>query len=89
MPQKRAAKRYLRKSETNRLRNIERTGKVKQAVRKFKTALTAKNGEEAKSSLKDLHSVLDKAAKTKLIHPNKAARRKSRLTKAMNKALKA
>jgi len=85
MPQRLAAKRALRKSKRNNSRNIALTGKVKQAVKKFKSDLTAKNAAEGKTSLQALHSVLDKAAKKSLIHPNKAARQKSRLTKALNK----
>lgn len=89
MPQRRAAKRALRKSERARVHNIILTGKMKQAVKKFKTALAAKNNAESKKSLQELYTVLDKAAAKKLIHPNKAARQKSRLTKALNKTAKA
>jgi small subunit ribosomal protein S20 len=85
MPQKLAAKRYLRKSDKKHLRNIERTGKVKQAVKKFQSALTAKNTTESKTSLQQLHAIIDKAASKKLIHRNKAARQKSRTAKALNK----
>lgn len=48
----------------------------------FKKAVASKDAEFAKS----VESQFDKAAKTGVIHPNKAARKKSRLAKAMAKA---
>lgn len=39
-------------------------------------------------NLKQVSSTLDKAAKTKLIHPNKASRLKSRLSKLIATAAK-
>ena len=85
MPQKRAAKRYLRKSATNRARNIATSNEVKTAIKKFKKAIEAKNKDEAKGSMQIAYSKLDKAAKRSKIHPNKAARQKSRLAKALNR----
>lgn len=47
---------------------------LKKLIKKAKTTKSAKN-------LQAVFSALDKAAKVKLIHPNKAARLKSRLSK--------
>ncbi|MBU1998057.1 MAG: 30S ribosomal protein S20, partial [Candidatus Omnitrophica bacterium] len=41
---------------------------------------------EAKSFLVKVFSVLDKAAKKKVIHPNLASRKKSRLAKSLSKS---
>ena len=49
-----------------------------------KKVLATKNTED----LKKVSSALDKAAKKGVIHKKAAARRKSRLTKAVNKATK-
>ena len=43
-------------------------------------------GLEADAAVSEAFTKLDKAAKAKLLHPNKAARAKSRLNKALNKA---
>jgi small subunit ribosomal protein S20 len=86
MPQRLAAKRYLRKSLKNRERNLNVTNTLKNTIKKFKKAVTAKNDAESATTLSEAYKKLDKAAKTHLIHPNKAARLKSRLTKALNKS---
>ena len=86
MPQRLAAKRYLRKSLKNRERNLSVTNTLKNTIKKFKNAVTAKNADESTATLSEAYKKLDKAAKTHLIHPNKAARLKSRLTKALNKS---
>ncbi|MDP9483935.1 MAG: 30S ribosomal protein S20, partial [Chloroflexota bacterium] len=43
--------------------------------------------ETAATALADAHAALDRAAKAGAIHPNAAARRKSRLTRKVNAAL--
>ena len=86
MPQRLAAKRYLRKSLKNRERNLGVTNALRNTIKKFKKALTAKNAAESATTLNEAYTKLDKAAKTHLIHPNKAARLKSRLTIALNKS---
>jgi ribosomal protein S20 len=46
-----------------------------------------KNAETSvdQASLKEAASILDRAARKKVIHPNKASRMKSRLAKAVQK----
>ena len=58
--------------------------RIKTATRKYKEAVEAGNKELAQPLLKDLISLLDKAAGKKLIHKNAAARKKSKLQKAFN-----
>jgi small subunit ribosomal protein S20 len=55
-------------------------------VRKVREAVAAGSVDEAQSSFKEATRKLDKAGANKLIHPNKAARLKSRLSKAIKKA---
>ena len=45
-------------------------------------------GGEAAPAVRDATSMLDRAAKKGVIHPNNAARRKSRLTKQLNQSEK-
>ena len=85
MPQRLAAKRYLRKSLRNRERNLNIMDGVKNAIKKFKKAAAAKDNAQGAAALNEVYKKLDKAAKRCLIHPNKAARQKSRLSAALNK----
>lgn len=74
MPIIRSAIKKVRKDKTRTARNQKRKTTIKALLKKAKTSKSAKDIQAA-------FSALDKAAKVKLIHPNKAARLKSRLTK--------
>jgi small subunit ribosomal protein S20 len=80
MPQRKSAKRELKKSLKRRQLNLARKKAIKEAIKIYKKALKLKNLEEAKTALNQVYKVLDKAASKKVIHPKKAARKKSRLT---------
>ncbi|HHV45170.1 MAG TPA: 30S ribosomal protein S20 [Firmicutes bacterium] len=80
-----SAKKRIRVAERRRLRNKSVRSAVKTAIRKFRTALQ-NEPENARVYLDRAISLLDKAATKGVIHPNKAARNKSRLTKAYNQA---
>jgi len=86
MPQRRTAKKDLRQSKKRRQRNLLVERKVKSALKKLKKALEAKDAKLSQQSLNEVYKVLDKAAKKRIIHPNKAARKKSRLSKLVNKS---
>jgi small subunit ribosomal protein S20 len=60
---------------------------VKTSVAKAEQLISAKDIEAAKSEVIKAASALDKAAKKSIIHPNQAARRKSRLMRKLNKAV--
>jgi len=68
------------------LRNLKIKQALKKTLKKFFGLLSAKNAEEAKKFIKQVFSQLDKAAKKKIIHPNTASRKKSRLMKRLAKA---
>ena len=86
MPQRRAAKKALRQNKKRRQRNLLLAQKVKAAVKKFKKAVESKDSKLGQQSLNELYKILDKAATKKVIHPNKAARKKSRLSKLLKKS---
>ena len=50
-------------------------------MKSIREALIAKDGKAALEELVKAESVLDKAARRNIIHPNKAARKKSQLRK--------
>jgi len=60
---------------------------VKTSVAKAEQLISAKDIEAAKSEVTKAVSALDKAAKKRIIHPNQAARRKSRLMRKLNKVV--
>ena len=58
---------------------------IKTAVRKVLELANAGQQEELKSALSKAYQLCDKAVSKGILHKNTAARKKSRLTKAINK----
>ncbi len=79
MPRHESAKKALRKSE--KLRQVNRAAKSRLRT-VFKAALTEKDAAKKAQHIKEAFSVIDKAAKRKLIPKNRAARLKSRLSRS-------
>jgi len=86
MPQRRTAKKDLRQNEKRHQRNLLTKQKIKTAIKKLKKSVSANDTSAASQLLKEVYKVLDKAAAKKTIHRNKAARKKSRLTKLVKSA---
>ncbi len=86
MPQRKCAKEELKKSITRKQHNISRKRTLKEAIKAYKQAVEANNIEESRNALKKVYTTLDKAAAKKVIHPRKAARKKSRLSSLLNTA---
>lgn len=86
MPIKKAAKKYMRVTAKNTLRNKVVTGVIKSAIKKTREAVTAGNVKEAQEWLKTAVKSLDKAAQKKIIKKNTAARKKSRLNALVKNA---
>ncbi len=86
MPIIKSAKKALRQSKTRKVRNVQKKKKVKRVLKKIGRFLDEKKTKEAKSILPQMYKLLDKAAKTGLIKKNTAARKKSRITKLINKS---
>ncbi len=85
MPIIKSAKKALRQSETRKARNVQKKKKIKKTFKKIRKFLDEKKVKEAKSILPQIYKLLDKAAKTGLIKKNTAARKKSRVTKLVNR----
>jgi small subunit ribosomal protein S20 len=80
MPITRSAKKALRVSDKKHAVN-ERTKKLlKEGVKKIEKLVLAKKWKEAKASLNEAYSAIDKAAKNNVIKKNTASRKKSRLS---------
>lgn len=73
MPLIKSAIKKVRKDKVRTARNRKREQGLKSLIKKSRISKSSKDLQAA-------FSALDKAAKVKLIHPNKAARLKSRLS---------
>lgn len=78
MPILKSAIKKVRKDKLRTSRNKKRGVALRSLIKKVRISKSAKD-------LQAVFSSLDKAAKVKLIHPNKASRLKSRLSKAITK----
>ncbi len=85
MPRRRTSLKKSRQDKKRHLRNLKIKQQLKKTIKKFQVLLSAKNITEAKALVGKVFSQLDKAAKKRIIHPNAADRKKSRLMKALGK----
>jgi small subunit ribosomal protein S20 len=85
VPRIKSAKKRMRQTKVRTAANKTQRSALRTAVKKARTAAPA----EAAEALKGAESLLDRAGRKNLVHRNTAARTKSRLAKAANKAAKA
>lgn len=83
MPIKKAAKKYMRVTERKTEKNRKIKGAFRSAMKATKEAVAKADSTKATEYLKKSLKALDKAAEKNVIHKNTAARRKSRLNKAV------
>jgi small subunit ribosomal protein S20 len=88
MANTKSAIKRIKTSEKRHQRNMAVKSATRTYVKKARTAIGQKPAE-AQEDLTAAISALDRAAKKGVIHPNNAARRKSRLMKRYNQATKA
>ena len=81
MPQHKSAAKRVRQSERRRQRNVAKHSRMKTAIKKVQNAPDKKTATE---ELKKTVSILDRMAVKGLIHKNKAANLKSKLTKEVS-----
>lgn len=72
-------------AERNRLRNVAMKSSIKTAVKKVLELSTSEDKEALQAALSNAYKLCDKAVSKGVLHKNTAARKKSRLTKALNK----
>lgn len=89
MPRRKSSLKSKRADKKKHLRNTRVKQALKKALKQFQALLNAKNIDEARKAMVQVYSQLDKAAKKKIIHPNKASRKKSRLAHRLAKGNKA
>lgn len=71
-------------AERNRQRNVAVKSAVKTRIKRVHEAMAGDDQALSADLLKVAISAIDRAARKGILHPNTAARRKSRLVKALN-----
>lgn len=84
MPNIKSAKKRMRSNAKKAEVNTLVTSSMKTAIKKFEKEVKAGNIEAASNNLNIAMQRIDKAVVSGLVHKNKAARLKSRLTKMKN-----
>jgi len=85
MPITKSAKKALRQNIKRRKGNLVYKKKMKDLIKEVRSLVLEKKIEEAKKLLPQVYKILDKSAKVGIIKKNTAARKKSRITKLVNK----
>ena len=81
MPHTRHAKKTLRQNEKRRQANKTKRSAMRTYVRRVQAAAEAGDKEAALRDLPIAQKHIDKAAKSRVIHPNAASRQKSALAR--------
>ncbi len=84
-----SAKKRILVAERNHQRNMAFKSAIKTAVKNTLTLAKAKeqDQEAIKNALSQAYKLCDKAVSKGILHKNTASRKKSRLTKAINKLM--
>ena len=82
-----SAQKRIRVAAKKQARNKHIKTSTKTAIKKLNVAVGAGDAEVTKATLVQAIAAIDKAASKGVYHKNTAARKKSRLTKMVNKAV--
>lgn len=85
MPITRSAKKALRQNLKRKKRNLWYKKRVKTLLKEFQSLIQTNKKEEAKKLLPNIYKIIDKAAKVGVFKKGAAARKKSKLTKKLQK----
>jgi small subunit ribosomal protein S20 len=83
MPNTASAKKRMRQDAVRRARNRSTKSSLRTQLRKVRETIAAKKADESVTEFRTLVKKLDQAAASKVIHPNRAGRTKSRLSRAI------
>ncbi|MCR4881415.1 MAG: 30S ribosomal protein S20 [bacterium] len=86
MPNIKSAKKRVLVAERNHAKNVAVKSRIKTAIRRVLEALKD-NTEKVQELLNNAYKTIDKSVSKGVLHKNTAARKKSRLTKFVNKTL--
>lgn len=85
MPIKHAALKQIRKDHKRQERNQSMRSELRTLTKRLVSLLTSQKLDEARAQMRLLAKKYDHAASKGIVHPNTAARYKSRLTRQLNK----
>lgn len=80
MANSKSATKRIRQNRRHQERNRQQRSRLKTAI---KNVLSAEDGDSATEAFKRASALLDRFGTRKLVHPNKAARKKSQLAKVV------
>ena len=80
-----SAKKAIRQNQKRRESNLVYKNNIKGLLKEVNGLVSAKKAKEAKALLPKIYQALDKAAKVGVIKKNAASRKKSRITKFVEK----
>ena len=86
MPNTKSAKKHLKQSIKRNARNKSVKSRLRNEMKNVRTAITAGKLEDAAKEIVTAQTILDRAASRGVIHKNKAARLKSRMSKNLKAA---
>jgi small subunit ribosomal protein S20 len=76
-----SAEKRARQDTERRARNVAQRSRVRTSIKKVVSTIKAGDKDQAAVALKEATPVIDSMARKGIIHPNKAARHKSRLAR--------
>jgi len=85
MSKTKSTKKAWRQSLKKRTHNLFYKKKIKTLLREVRNLVFQKKIEKAKKLLPEIYKILDKAVKEKVIKKNTADRKKTRITKLINR----
>ena len=88
MPNTKSSAKDLRQTKKSTQRNTRTKSNIKSLMKKIDKAITSGDKTKLGELVKNVQSLIDKAAKNKVIKKNNAARKKSRLLKKINQKSK-
>lgn len=81
MPNIASAKKRMRQNTVRRARNRTRMSHLRTSLRRLNEVIEAGDMDAVREQWRETQAVLDRTAQLGVIHPNTAARKKSRLSK--------
>ena len=82
-----SAKKRVLIAEANRQRNVAFKSAIKTAIKKSLSLAASDDKDALDASVSKVYQLCDKAVYKGILHKNTASRKKSRLTKAINKLM--
>ena len=83
MPNITSAKKRMRQNVVLRSRNRSRRSTMRSAIKSFLQAIDSGDAEAANAQWPTTQAIIDRTARLGIIHPNTAARTKSRLSRRL------